>query len=170
MASAEDQAFGNPLLFRRPLEMGVRVVMAHCGSLGKNEDLDNPGTQVKSFDLFMRMMDDRRYQDVLFGDLSAMTQFNRLPGPFSELIKRKDLHHRLLDGSDYPLPAINIVIQTRALVRHGLITREERAHLNEIYHYNPLLFDYAVKRTIHLPNTRERLPGNIFQSHPVLDS
>lgn len=170
VASAEDQAFGNPLLFRRPLEMGVRVVMAHCGSLGKNEDLDNPGTQVKSFDLFMRMMDDRRYQDVLFGDLSAMTQFNRLPGPFSELIKRKDLHHRLLDGSDYPLPAINIVIQTRALVRHGLITREERAHLNEIYHYNPLLFDYAVKRTIHLPNTRERLPGNIFQSHPVLDS
>lgn len=170
VASAEDQAFGNPLLFRRPLEMGVKVVMAHCGSLGKNEDLDNPGTKVKSFDLFMRMMDDRRYHDVLFGDLSAMTQFNRLPGPFTEIIKRKDLHHRLLDGSDYPLPAINIVIQTRALVRHGLITREERKHLNEIYDYNPLLFDYAVKRTIRLPNTRERLPGNIFQAHPILDS
>jgi len=56
----------------------------------------------------------RRYQDVLFGDLSAITQFNRLPGLFTELVKRKDLHHRLLDGSDYPLPAINIIMQTHA--------------------------------------------------------
>ncbi|MFQ6022314.1 MAG: amidohydrolase, partial [Acidiferrobacterales bacterium] len=169
VATAEDQAFGNPLLFRRPLEMGVKVVMAHCGSLGKNEDLDNRGKKVKSFDLFMRMMDDRRYQDLLFGDLSAITQFNRLPGPLTEIIKRKDLHHRLLDGSDYPLPAINIVVQTRALVRHGLITREERKHLNEIYHYNPLLFDYVIKRTVRAPGTEERLPATLFQAHPALD-
>ena len=169
VAAAEDQAFGNPLLFRRPLEMGVKVVMAHCGSLGKNEDLDNPGRKVNSFDLFMRMMDDRRYQDGLFGDLSAMTQFNRLPGPLTEIIKRKDLHHRLLDGSDYPLPAINIVVQTRTLVRHGLITREERKHLNEIYHYNPLLFDYVIKRTVRAPGTEERLPATLFQAHPALD-
>lgn len=125
VATAEDQAFGNPLLFRRPLEMGVKVVMAHCGSLGENEDLDNPGELAKSFDLFMRLMDNPRYDGLLFGDISAMTQFNRLPGPLTTIIKRQDLHHRLLDGSDYPLPAINIVVQTRALVRHGLITAQE---------------------------------------------
>ncbi len=169
VASAEDQAFGNPLLFRRPLELGVKVVIAHCGSLGVNEDLDNPGKKVKSFGLFMRLMDTPRYESLLFGDLSAMTQFNRLPGPLCQIIKRRDLHHRLLDGSDYPLPAINFVIQTRSLVKHGLITSEERRHLNEIYDYNPLVFDYVLKRTIRRRTTGERLPATIFQAHPVLE-
>jgi len=169
VATAEDQAFGNPLLFRRPLEMGVKVVMAHCGSLGENEDLDNPGERVKSFNLFMRLMDDPRYDGLLFGDISAMTQFNRLPGPLTTIIKRRDLHHRLLDGSDYPLPAINIVVQTRALVKHGLITKQDRKHLNEIYHYNPLLFDYVLKRTVQAPGTRERLSASIFQANPALE-
>ncbi len=169
VATAEDQAFGNPLLFRRPLEMGVKVIMAHCGSLGTNDDLDNPGNKVESFDLFMRLMDTPRYESLLFGDLSAMTQYNRLPGPLLQIVERRDLHHRLLDGSDYPLPTINFVIQTRALVKHDLITREERGHLNEIYDYNPLLFDYVVKRTIRHPKTGERLSATIFQMHPVLD-
>jgi len=169
VATAEDQAFGNPLLFRRPLEMGVKVVMAHCGSLGENEDLDNPGELAKSFDLFMRLMDNPRYDGLLFGDISAMTQFNRLPGPLTTIIKRQDLHHRLLDGSDYPLPAINIVVQTRALVKHGLITQQDRKHLNEIYHYNPLLFDYVLKRTVQAPGTHEHLSASIFQANPALD-
>ena len=170
VASAEDQAYGNPLLFRRPLEMGVKVVMAHCGSLGENEDLDNPGETAKSFDLFLRLMDNPRYDGLLFGDISAMTQFNRLPGPLTALIKRPDLHHRLLDGSDYPLPAINIVVQTRALVRHGFISQHERKHLNEIYHCNPLLFDYVLKRTIRAPGTRERLSADVFQANTALEA
>ena len=170
VASAEDQAFGNPLLFRRPLEMGVKVVMAHCGSLGENEDLDNPGETAKSFDLFLRLMDNPRYEGLLFGDISAMTQFNRLPGPLTTLINRPDLHHRLVDGSDYPLPAINIVVQTRALVKHGLISSQERKHLNEIYHCNPLLFDYVLKRTVRAPGTRQRLSASIFEVNTALEA
>lgn len=170
VASAEDQAFGNPLLFRRPLEMGVKVVMAHCGSLGENEDLDNPGEIAKSFDLFLRLMDNPRYDGLLFGDISAITQFNRLPGPLTTIIRRPDLHDRLLDGSDYPLPAINIVVQTRALVRHGFITPQERKHLNEIYHCNPLLFDYVLKRTLRAPGTRDRLSARIFQANTALET
>ena len=170
VATAEDQAFGNPLLFRRPLEMGVKVVMAHCASLGRNDDLDNPGETAGSFDLFMRLMDDPRYDRLLFADISATTQVNRLPGPLTTIIKRQDLHHRLLDGSDYPLPAINVVIQTRALVRHGLISQDERTHLNEIYHYNPLLFDYVVKRTLRIPGTGERLAPGVFQANPAFET
>ena len=34
------QDFGNPLLLRRPLEHGVRVIVAHCASLGTGRDLD----------------------------------------------------------------------------------------------------------------------------------
>ena len=115
-------------------------------------------------------MDNPRYDGLLFGDISAMTQFNRLPGPLATLIERPDLHHRLLDGSDYPLPAINIVVQTRALVKHGFITQDERKHLNEIYHYNPLLFDYVLKRTVQAPGTRERLAPSIFQANTALET
>lgn len=158
----EDQRFGNPLLFRRPLDMGVKIVMAHCASLGTNDDLDNPGKKASSFDLFIRMMDNPKYEGLLYGEMSAMTQFNRLPKPLLTLLKRTDLHHRLVNGSDYPLPGINVVIQTRSLVKYGMITKEERNYLNEIYAYNPLLFDYVLKRTIRHPKTGKGFDGVVF--------
>ncbi len=158
----EDQRLGNPLLFRRSLDAGVTVVMAHSASLGTNEDLDHPGIEASNFELFLRLMDEHRYRGLLYGELSAMTQVNRLPDPLIGLLDRSDLHHRIVNGSDYPLPAINIVIQTRALVRHGLITESERAALNEIYDYNPLIFDFAVKRTLRSPKTGQRFPASVF--------
>ncbi len=45
----------------------------------------------------------------------------------------------------YPVPCINIVVQTSALVKAKYITEEERVLLNEIYDYNPLLFDFVVR-------------------------
>jgi len=50
-----------------------------------------------------------------------------------------------VNGSDYPLPAINIVVHTKKLVKMGFITSKERKILNEIYDYNPLLFDMLLK-------------------------
>ncbi len=158
----EDQKLGNPLLFRRPLDMGVTVVMAHSASLGSNEDLDHPGEVRSNFELFLRLMEEPRYEGRLYGEISAMTQVNRLPGPLVALLGRSDLHHRLINGSDYPLPAINVVIHTRALVRYGMLTAEEREWLNEIYDFNPLLFDYAVKRTIRHPVSGARFPASVF--------
>ncbi|MBI3937479.1 MAG: amidohydrolase family protein, partial [Betaproteobacteria bacterium] len=48
------QGYGNPLLLRRALEHGVRVVVAHCASLGQDRDLDRGvnGPLVDSFTLF----------------------------------------------------------------------------------------------------------------------
>ncbi len=158
----EDQKLGNPLLFRRPLDMGVTVFMAHAASLGTNEDLDNPGETRSNFELFLRLMEEPRYEGHLYGEISAMTHVNRLPDPLVVLLGRTDLHHRLINGSDYPLPAINVVIQTRALVRYGMLTPEEREWLNEIYEINPLLFDYAVKRTIRHPESGNRFPASVF--------
>ncbi len=158
----EDQKLGNPLLFRRPLDMGVTVVMAHSASLGSNEDLDHPGEVRSNFELFLRLMEEPRYEGRLYGEISAMTQVNRLPGPLVALLGRSDLHHRLINGSDYPLPAINVVIHTRALVRYGMLTAEEREWLNEIYDFNPLLFDYAVKRTVRHPVSGARFPASVF--------
>ncbi|HEY2962043.1 MAG TPA: amidohydrolase family protein [Pyrinomonadaceae bacterium] len=165
----EDQKLGNPLLLRRPLDHGVRVIVAHCAGLGTNEDLDSRDRQqVDNFDLFLRLMDEKRYEGLVFGEVSAMTQFNRLGKPLSTILAREDLHQRLVNGSDYPLPAVNVLIRTRPLVKYGYITNAEAGSLKEIYQYNPLLFDFVLKRIIRLPGTNRRLPASVFMTNPEL--
>ncbi len=164
----EDQKLGNPLLLRRPLDHGVKVIVAHCAGLGTNEDLDSKDRkQVDNFDLFMRLMDEKRYEGLVFGEISAMTQFNRL-GKLRTILEREDLHERIVNGSDYPLPAVNILIRTRPLVKHGYITSSEAGHLKEIYDYNPLLFDFVLKRTLKLPGSSKRLPPSVFMTNGQL--
>lgn len=165
----EDQKLGNPLLLRRPLDHGVKVIVAHCAGLGQNEDLDDIDKRLRpNFDLFMRLMDEKKYEGLVFGEISAMTQFNRCATPLTTIIEREDLHERLVNGSDYPLPAVNILIRTGTLLKKGYITADERHSLNEIYDYNPLLFDFVLKRTIKSPATGKRLPGSIFMMNARL--
>jgi uncharacterized protein len=165
----EDQKLGNPLLLRRALDHGVKVIVAHCAGLGTNEDLDSPDRrQVDNFDLFLRLMDEKRYQGLVFGEISAMTQFNRLGKPLTTILQREDLHERLVNGSDYPLPAVNVLIRTRPLVRYGYITESEGRLLSEIYGYNPLLFDFVLKRAMKLPGTQRCLPAAVFMTNAAL--
>src|SRR5919112_1703340 len=140
----EDQRLGNPLLLRRALDHGVKTIVAHCAGLGHNEDLDDPARRrVHNFRLFLRLVDDKRYDGLVFGDISAMTQFNRIGEPLSTVLEREDLHRRLVNGSDYPLPAINVLIRSKPLVRGGYLDADEASPLREIYGFNPLLFDYV---------------------------
>src|ERR1041385_6673029 len=165
----EDQKLGNPLLLRRALDHGVKVIVAHCAGLGTNEDLDSKDRMVvDNFDLFLRLMDEKRYEGLVFGEISAMTQFNRSGKPLRTMLARQDLHERLVNGSDYPLPAVNLLIRTRPLVKQGYINAEERNSLNEIYDYNPLLFDFVLKRTLKLPGTSKGFPASIFLTNPSL--
>jgi predicted TIM-barrel fold metal-dependent hydrolase len=165
----EDQRFGNPLLLRRPLEHGVKTIVAHCAGLGTSADLeDHARPRVSNFRLFLRLMEDRRYDGLVFGDISAMTQFNRIGEPLSTVLSREDLHARLVNGSDYPLPAVNALIRTRPLTRAGYLDEDEREPLRELYGFNPLLFDFVLKRRLRLPGTNRRLPASIFTSHPEL--
>lgn len=164
----EDQKLGNPLLLRRALDHGVKVIVAHCAGLGSNEDLDSRDRKlVDNFDLFLRLMDEKRYEGLVFGELSAMTQFNR-SWKLRTLLAREDLHERLVNGSDYPLPAVNLLIRTRPLVKQGYIDADEAESLKEIYDYNPLLFDFVLKRTLKLPGASKRLPAAIFMSNQSL--
>lgn len=71
------QPLNNPLLFRKPLDMGVKVIMAHCASAGTNPDLDNDGCPEQNHKLFFRLMDEKKYEGFLFGDISAITQVNK---------------------------------------------------------------------------------------------
>ena len=165
----EDQKLGNPLLLRRALDHGVKVVVAHCAGLGTNEDLDSKDRkQVHNFDLFLRLMDEKRYAGLVFGEISAMTQFNRVGKPLQTILAREDLHERLVNGSDYPLPAVNVLIRTRPLVKLGFLSKSEGESLKEVYDYNPLLFDFVLKRTLKLPGTSKSLPASIFMTNSAL--
>lgn len=164
----EDQKLGNPLLLRRALDHGVKVIVAHCAGLGTNEDLDSKDCRVAdNFDLFLRLMDEKRYEGLVFGELSAMTQFNR-SRKLRTMLAREDLHERIVNGSDYPLPAVNVLIRTRPLVKQRYINADEADSLKEIYDYNPLLFDFALKRTLRLPGTSKGFPAAVFMTNSSL--
>ncbi|HIB43117.1 MAG TPA: amidohydrolase [Nitrospina sp.] len=169
--TGEFEKLGNPLLLRRPLDQGVKIIMAHCASLGNNLDLDTPSNgKVDNFELFMRMMGEKRYEGFLFGEISGLTQNNRFDGPLQTLLAKKEWHPRLVNGSDYPLPALNAVIQTNALVNAGLISEDERQALNLVYGYNPLLFDFVLKRTVRHPTTGARFSPSIFMIPKALSN
>ncbi|MFG6468216.1 amidohydrolase family protein [Roseateles sp. BYS87W] len=143
---ARREDLGNPLLVRAPLEQGVRLVVAHCASLGTALDLDRPRPRhVPAFSLFARLMDEG-WGDQLMGDLSVVLQTNRHPDVGRTLLTRDDWHPRLLHGSDYPLPGIAAAVRLPTLVRAGLLDAADVAPLDALRARNPLLFDLALKR------------------------
>lgn len=138
---------GNPLLVRAPLAAGVRVVVAHCASLGEALDLDQRRpTRRPAFELFARLMDEPAWRGQLMGDVSALLQANRAPAVWRTVLRREDWHPRLLHGSDYPLPGVGLLYSTARLVRAGLIAPALVAPLERLREHNPLLFDVALKR------------------------
>jgi uncharacterized protein len=167
----EFQALANPMNFRYPLDLGVKIIMAHLASLGECADLDDPNKKMTScFDLFLRMFDNPKYKGNLFGELSGTTIHTRVGDPLLKLLARPDLHDRLVNGSDYPLPAINILYRTKQLVKLGYITAEERELANEIYGFNPLLFDFVLKRVMKHPKTGQKFLAKAFEMPKAMGS
>jgi len=160
----EAQHFGNPLRLRRALEAGVRVVVAHCASMGEDRDLDKgaDGPYVDSFLLFKRLMEEKRFEKNLYGDISAMTQVNRAGPALAQVIERADWHARLLNGSDYPLPGLMPVFSVDYLVSLKLIEEKAAPVFKEIRLHNPLLFDFALKR--HLRSNGRALSPGVFET------
>ncbi len=163
---AEDaQEMGHPLRLRRALDAGVRVIVAHCASLGEYADTDDPQRTTRSaFEMFVRLMDTPQYEGQLFGEISAVTLFNRVSSPLPEILRRQDLHPRLIHGSDYPIPAIDLLINTWQLRAKGLIDPDHRAPLAEIWKVNPILFDLILKRCLRHPDSPDvHFPASVFQ-------
>lgn len=150
LAVGDSQSLGNPLRLRRALDHRVRVVVAHCATLGEDRDLDRGanGPYVPSFDLFARLMDDAQYGRTLHGDLSAVTQVNRAGPALRILLERDDWHGRLHNGSDYPLPGVMPLYSLEQLARLRVIAPALIPLLSEIRQYNPLLFDFVLKRRL----------------------
>jgi len=89
---------GDPERLRLPLGLGVTVIAAHAASNGRNQGERN-------HDRFIRLS--REYPN-LYADISALTQLNRL-SHLPRLLKHRELHGRLLYGTDMPLLSTGIV-------------------------------------------------------------
>ena len=83
---------GDPERLRLPLEEGVTVIAAHGASNGRNDGERN-------HDRFLRLA--AEFPN-LYTDISALTQANRL-GHLERLLGHRELHGRLLYGTDMPL-------------------------------------------------------------------
>lgn len=159
-ASAE---FGNPLRLRRALDRGVRVVVAHCASLGKSADLDRgaKARRVSNFDLFLRLMDDRNYAGRAFGDIANIAARLRA-WAIPNLLARPDLHDRLLYGSDYPIAGVVPIISPAQLARRELLAPDDVEPLETLRRHNPPLFDLALVRRLRHRGTG--FPPAVFET------
>lgn len=165
--AAEDRELGNPLRLRVPMGQGVRVLAAHCASLGLSLDLEAAGRPaVPSFDLFLRLMEDPLYEDLLFGEISTLTQINRFAVALPALLARPELHHRLVNGSDWPLPNVNVLYRLQPLAKAGLLQPGDLPGLKEIYEHNPLLFDLALKLAVRSPDSGQGFAARVFLDRP----
>jgi len=105
------------------------------------------------------MMEESRYEGLLFGELSAITQINRVGPALETVIRRGEWQSRLLNGSDYPLPGILPLFSLKQMVRRGYVTESEADVLSALRLYNPLLFDFVLKRSL-------RIGQNFFGPEP----
>ena len=170
VAGVDAQAKGNPLLLRRALDHGVRVIVAHCASEGNGADLDkgpNAG-RVGNFQLFARLMEEPRYETNLYGDISAMTQLNRVGPALQSVIVRDDWHHRLVNGSDYPLPGVMPLFSVKQMHESGYLGASKVTAISELRQHNPLLFDFVLKR--HLRWQGKAFSPIVFESKRIFST
>lgn len=160
--------WGNPLRLRRALDHGVRVVVAHCATLGEDRDEDRRhGGKVASFNLFARLMAEPRAEGRLFGDISAITLRNRRIDVIRQLVERDDWHTRLLFGTDYPLPGILPLVSPARLAAEKLLLAHAVPVLETIREHNPLLFDFVLKRTLRAG--AHRFATGVFETRAFFD-
>ena len=164
LGSGSLEVLNNPLALRRPLERGVRVVVAHCASTGAAIDTDQgtSGPKVECFSLFSRMMEEPQFVGLLFGDISALTESSRVGPVLRSVLERSHWHSRLLNGSDYPLPGYIPEVSINRLVEYKFIPKAIGKVLSEIREYDPLLFDFVLKR--HVGASDKRFPASMFET------
>jgi uncharacterized protein len=164
-----DQDLADPLRLSLAIEEGVTVVMLHAGRDGVERAPGRDGKRRSYADRFFEMM--KRYPPNLFGEISTVPYLgtHRL---LERLLQDPEITPRLVNGSDYPAPAIPGTDPTGRLFRSGYLrdpadngpasALQRRNALREIRRQNPLLFDFVLKRTLRVNG--QRLPSAIFRS------
>lgn len=122
-------AFADPKLLRTPLECGVTVIAAHCGTSSGFFDRDY-------FDDWVAML--RDFPN-LYGDISALVSLNRCAHLRDCL--REEIAPRILHGSDFPVPVLG-----HRLWLQGSLDRQAFRRIQKID--NPLERDWQFKRAL----------------------
>jgi predicted TIM-barrel fold metal-dependent hydrolase len=126
---------GDPERLRLPLQLGVTVIAAHAASNGRNNGEAN-------FTRFLRLCNEFPN---LYADVSALTQLNRL-SHLPRLLKHRELHGRLLYGTDMPLLQTVIVTPLAYAYRLPPLKLLAIARMR-----NPWDQDVALKEALGLP-------------------
>ncbi len=148
------QSYGNPLLLKKPLDMGVKIIAAHCASKGEFKDLENNGELQPGHKLLFRLLNRDKYDNVLRVDMSATVTGDRLDGAILDMLAAPlEIQKRFVYGSDYPVPGVNIFIPLKKVYRAGLINKSDIVPLRNIYRVNPMLFNFVLFRTVKDPKT-----------------
>ncbi|NNL99692.1 MAG: amidohydrolase family protein, partial [Gammaproteobacteria bacterium] len=93
-----NDALGDPLKLRAPLERGVTVIAAHLATTGRYE---GEPSHLRLLPLFEQY-------DNLYADISSLTQINKR-GYLAETLARPAVVERLIYGSDWPLQFFPLV-------------------------------------------------------------
>jgi len=125
-------ALADPRLLRFPLECGVTVIAAHCGTSSGGFDRDH-------FDAGVAML--REFPN-LYGDISAMVSLNRC-GHLRDC-PREEIALRILHGSDFPVPVLG-----HRMWLQGWIDRATFRRCQSVP--NPLERDWQFKRALGFP-------------------
>lgn len=116
----------DPRLLRTPLECGVTVIAAHCGTSSGTFDHDYFNDWVAMLAEFPN----------LYGDISAMVSLNRCA--HLRDCSRDEIEPRILHGSDFPVP----VLGHRLWLNHSL----DRATFRRVQKIdNPIERDFQFK-------------------------
>lgn len=124
-----NKKFADPKLLRAPLECGVTVIAAHCGSSSGPFDRDY-------FDDWVSML--REFPN-LYGDISAMVSLNRCSHLKDCLLP--EIESRILHGSDFPVPVLG-----HRLWLNGSLKNKAFGDIQWID--NPLERDFGFKRAL----------------------
>ena len=124
-----DKALADPAVLTLPLECGVTVIAAHCGTSSLLLDPDYTGR-------FLEML--KRYPN-LYGDSSALNtpfrskHYSRLIAP--------EVRDRILHGSDLPIPVSPFWVFARGLISFKSFKKLRKEK-------NLLEMDYQIKRAL----------------------
>jgi uncharacterized protein len=89
-SSAKDE-LADPHRLALPLSLGVKVIAAHVATTGESEGEDN----------FARILPMFKQYPNLYGDISSLTQVNKL-GYVEKILQHPELKGRLIYGTDWP--------------------------------------------------------------------
>lgn len=112
-ANARDE-LGDPRRLVLPLKIGVTVIAAHIATDGESDGEDN----------FLRILPLFREFPNLYGDISSLTQVNKL-GHMTRVLETPGLVSRLVYGSDWPLQFFPLVSPYFFVNRIGLSKANE---------------------------------------------